>query len=72
MRIQVKVIPKSSINLVQAELDGSLKVKLTAAPEKGKANKKLIEKISKHFDVPKSNVRIVSGVKSRKKLVEVI
>jgi len=32
----------------------------------------LIEKISKYFDVPKSNVRIVSGEKSRKKRVEVI
>ena len=45
---------------------------ITAEPEKGKANKELIEKISKHFDVPKSNVRIISGEKSRKKLVEVI
>lgn len=47
-------------------------VGITAEPEKGKANKELIEKISKHFDVPKSNVRILSGEKSRKKLVEVI
>ena len=45
---------------------------ITAEPQKGKANKELIEKISKHFDVPKSNVRIISGEKSRKKLVEVI
>ena len=45
---------------------------ITAEPQKGKANKELIEKISKHFDVPKSNVRILSGEKSKKKLVEVI
>ena len=45
---------------------------ITAEPQKGKANKELIEEISKHFDVPKSNVRILSGEKSRKKLVEVI
>ena len=45
---------------------------IIAEPQKGKANKELIEKISKHFDVPKSNVRIISGEKSRKKLVEVI
>ena len=49
-----------------------ISIGITAEPEKGKANKELIEKISKHFDVPKSNVRIISGVKSRKKLVEVI
>ena len=47
-------------------------VGITSEPQKGKANKELIEKISKHFDVPKSNVRIISGEKSRKKLVEII
>ena len=47
-------------------------VGIISDPQKGKANKELIEKISKHFSVPKSNVRIISGVKSRKKLVEVI
>lgn len=47
-------------------------VGIISEPQKGKANKELIEKISKHFDVPKSNVRIISGEKSRKKLVEVI
>ena len=45
---------------------------IIAEPQKGKANKELIEKISKHFGVLKSNVRIISGEKSRKKLVEVI
>ena len=45
---------------------------IIAEPQKGKANIELIEKISKHFGVLKSNVRIISGEKSRKKLVEVI
>lgn len=45
---------------------------IISEPQKGKANKELIEKISKFFDVPKSNVKILSGEKSRKKLVEVI
>jgi uncharacterized protein (TIGR00251 family) len=49
-----------------------ISIGIIAEPEKGKANKELIKKISKYFDVPKSNVRIVSGEKSRKKLVEVI
>ena len=47
-------------------------VGIIVEPQKGKANKELIEKISKYFDVPKSNVRIISGEKSKKKLVEVI
>ena len=45
---------------------------ITSEPKKGKPNKELIEKISKYFGVAKSNVRIISGAKSRKKLVEVI
>jgi hypothetical protein len=55
------------------EVNGDeITVGITAKPQKGKANKELIEKISEHFGVSKFNVRIVSGEKSRKKLVEVI
>ena len=45
---------------------------IKAKPEKGEANKELIKKLSKHFDVNKSNVKIIAGEKSRKKLVEII
>jgi len=45
---------------------------ITAKPEKGEANKEIIKKLSKYFDVSKSKVRIIAGEKSRKKLVEVI
>ena len=41
-------------------------------PQKDKANKEMIVKISKYFNVPKSHVRIVSGRKSRKKTIEVV
>lgn len=71
MRINVRVIPKSSMNLVQSELDGSMKVKLTAVPEKGKANKQLIEILAKHFNLSKSKVRVLKGATSKDKLVEV-
>ena len=45
---------------------------ITAKPEKGEANKEIIKKLAKYFDVNKSKVKIISGEKSRKKLVEVI
>ena len=45
---------------------------IKAKPEKGKANKEIIKKLSKYFDVSKSKVKIIAGEKSRKKLVEVI
>ena len=45
---------------------------IKAKPEKGEANKELIKKLAKYFDVDKSKVKIIAGEKSRKKLVEVI
>ena len=47
-------------------------VGIMSEPQKGKANKELLEKISAYFKVPKLNVRIISGEKSRKKLVEIV
>ncbi|MGI0010309.1 MAG: DUF167 domain-containing protein [Nitrosopumilaceae archaeon] len=52
--------------------DDKITIGIRAEPQKGKANKELIKKISEYFDVSRSNVRIISGEKSTKKLVEVI
>ena len=71
MQLKVKVIPKSSMNLVMAEPDGSLKVKLTSPPEKGKANSQLIGVLSRHYNIKKSKVKILKGATSKDKLVEV-
>lgn len=46
-------------------------VGVTSKPQKGEANKELLKKIAKHFGVPSSGVRLVSGSKSKKKMVEV-
>jgi len=73
MDIRVKVIPKSSRNEVVGYLDdGTLKVKVAAAPEKGKANAELCSFLAKHFHVPTRNVSVVSGEKSHRKLVRVL
>jgi len=47
-------------------------VGLTSGPEKGKANLELIKKLAKHFKVSPSHIRIVAGLKSRRKIVEII
>ena len=41
-------------------------------PEKGKANLELIKKLAKHLNCPSSQIRIISGSKSRRKIVEVL
>lgn len=72
MRIYVKVIPRSSKNEVVEISEGEYKIKLTAPPVSGEANKMLIEILAEHFDVPKSLVSIIGGKSTRKKLVEIL
>lgn len=72
LTLSLKVIPKASKNEVVGLLeDGSLKVKVTAAPEKGKANAAVCELLADVFDVPKRNVTVVSGDTSRTKTVAI-
>jgi hypothetical protein len=68
MIINVKVVPKASRNCVKEEA-GRLKVYLTAAPEKNKANKALIVVLSSYFKVSKSSLRIVKGEHSAQKTI---
>lgn len=48
------------------EVDGDWIIfSLTSKPEQGKANRELKKRLAKHFNVPQSQVRIVSGSKSK-------
>lgn len=51
--------------------DGSWRVAVSAPAADGKANAAVIEALAKKFDVPKSSVRIVRGLASRLKEVEI-
>jgi uncharacterized protein (TIGR00251 family) len=62
LALDLKVIPKSSRNEIVGLLEnGSLKVKITAAPEKGKANAAICAFLAQEFGVSKKNVRITRG-----------
>lgn len=70
--LALKVVPKSSRNeIVGLQPDGSLKVKVTAAPEKGKANAAICAFLADEFGVPKRNVEIVRGETSSVKHVKI-
>lgn len=72
MDITVKAIPKSSRTELVGELpDGTWKIKVAAAPEKGKANKELCAFLAHHFGVPQSRVTILSGAASHIKRVRI-
>jgi len=49
-----------------------ISVGIKSKPEKGEANRELIKKLSKHFNVSQSQVKITSGEKSRKKLIQIM
>lgn len=68
--IRVKVIPNQVKTEFRGEMaDGTLKIALQASPEKGKANKELINFLSTELGIVKTEIKIVSGVTSRIKLV---
>ena len=69
MLIAIKVIPKSSKNELEQISKDVFKAKITVAPEKGKANAKVIELLSKYFDIARSEIQIVSGARSKQKRV---
>lgn len=70
MKINVKVIPGAPRSEVVGNMaDGTLKVKVHAVAERGKANDELIRILAEHFEVSKSSVTIVRGQTSSRKAV---
>jgi len=70
-RIRVRVVPRASRNQIEGFRDGVVAVKLTAPPIEGAANKALVDFLACVLGVKKSQVRIVSGEKSREKVLEI-
>ncbi|MCR4260809.1 MAG: DUF167 domain-containing protein [Candidatus Colwellbacteria bacterium] len=72
MKIDVEVHTGSSKARVERIGASLFKVYVHSSPDKGKANKELIEVISNYFGVSKGEVEISSGLKSRQKIVNII
>ena len=66
--LSLKIIPNSSKNDIVLE-DEFVKVKIKAQPIENKANKALIEFLSKTVKIPKSSINIVRGELNREKTV---
>lgn len=66
--IKLKISPNASKNEI-IKTDEMVKVKITAQPIENKANKALIEFLSKNFKVPKSSIEIVKGETSKEKTI---
>lgn len=68
--VTVKITPSSPKNECTGLMsDGTIKIRIHAAPEHGKANAELINFLSKSLDIPHENIAIVSGhTQSRKRI----
>lgn len=64
--ISFKISPNASKNEI-IKTDDGVKIKITAQPIDGKANKALVEFLSKQFKIPKTSIEIVKGHTSKEK-----
>ena len=70
-RISLRVYPGSARSELVGFTDGELRVKVSAPPVRGKANKELIAFLSRLLGVSKGSVNIIKGHTTRNKVVAV-
>jgi hypothetical protein len=76
LRVAVKVTPKASRDRIGdpfTDADGHvvLKISVTAAPDRGKANDAVIRLLAKAWAVPKTSITVTSGATGRRKILHV-
>jgi uncharacterized protein (TIGR00251 family) len=71
VRFAVRLTPRASSNAIDGVLDGSLRIRVTAAAVEGAANGALVNLLADALGVARRDVRIVAGATSRQKLIVV-
>jgi len=71
MRLSIKVVPRSSRNAVVGWVGTALKICVTAAPEKGKANEAVEGVLAETLGLPRDRVGVVAGHAASRKTVEI-
>lgn len=70
-RIKLKVIPGASNSAIKGWMGDTLKIRVSAAPEKGKANKEVLGLLSKALSVQINELNLISGQTSPHKTIEI-
>ncbi|MDA8216179.1 MAG: DUF167 domain-containing protein [Dehalococcoidales bacterium] len=70
-QLRVRVVPRAKGNQIAGWEGDTVKVRLTAPPVEGKANKALVDFLAEQLGVSKSAVTIVSGHSARQKRIEI-
>ena len=71
MKLLLKVVPGSSQTVISGWLDDSLKVRVTAPAEGGKANTAVIALLAETLGIPGTSIKIVSGSSKPRKIIEI-
>ena len=71
MKIKLKVKTRAKQDRVERVAEGSYKVWVKAAPEKGKANEAVVKALSEHFGIARAGISIVSGYTSAAKTARI-
>ncbi|APO76654.1 hypothetical protein AM571_CH03872 [Rhizobium etli 8C-3] len=76
VRLAVRLTPhggRDAIDGIETDAAGKchLKIRVSAIPEKGKANQALIALLSQALGIPKSSIQLMSGDTSRKKVLRI-
>jgi uncharacterized protein (TIGR00251 family) len=71
MILVVKITPNASKNEILRWEENQLVIRIQGIPEKGKVNNNLINFLAKTLGIAKSQIKIVSGHKSRLKKLDI-
>jgi uncharacterized protein (TIGR00251 family) len=71
-RLAIKVVPNAPRNQIAGWLGDALKVKVHAPPLDGRANDELCQFLAEAFGLPARSVALVSGEKSRQKVIQIL
>jgi len=71
VKIAIRVKPNAKAHAVEEIGENQYLVKVKAPPKENKANREVIETLAEYFDVPKSRVSILTGLKSSQKVVKI-
>ena len=71
MLVPVKVVPKASRDRIVGELDGAMKISVSAAPERGAANAAVCKLVAKSLGIRTQQVTVESGHASPRKTLRI-
>jgi uncharacterized protein YggU (UPF0235/DUF167 family) len=71
VKINIFVKLNSKAESVEPQADGSYIVRVNARPVEGEANERVVTLLAKFFKIPKREVNIIAGLKSKRKVVDI-